>query len=187
MNPMNPSQKRSADADMPAIRTPRKAKTVSIPEGLELANAKAMARKWNPRGVIALLHESESADALMAGYCSFKTTLELISFLLEGTLATEVLDVWVKARENGFGISDKASAFQLQRKTLFDLLMNETLMTKEVLSLKLPLPNSEPFKGENHVYFSWIVTMWQLIDGAPHCFPDTDIDVAKVMGASLED
>ena len=187
MDPMNPSKKRSADADTTAIRTPKKAKTVNVLEGLELANAKAVARKWNPRGVMVLLREFESADALVAGYCRFKNTVELISFLVEGALATEVLDVWVKARENGFGISGKAYAFQLKRKTLFNLLMNGTPMTKEVLSLKLPLPNSEPFKGINRAYFSCIVTMWQLIDGAPHHFPDTDTDVAKVMGASPED
>lgn len=187
MNPINPSKKRSTDADTLAIGTPKKAKIVNVLEGLELANAKSMARKWNPRGVMVLLHEFASADAFVAGYCRFKNTLELNSFLVEGALATEVIDVWAKARGNRFGISDKDDAFDFKRKTLFDLLMNETLMTKEVLSLKIPLPNSKPFKGENRVYFSWIVTMWQLIDGAPHYFPDTNTDAAKLMGASPED
>lgn len=187
MNSTIPSKKRSSDADAPVIKSHKKVKIAKILERLELVFTKETVRYLNLPGLLNLPHGFDSAGDPVTSYCRVKDALELQSFLLEGMLAMEVLDVWVNARENRFGISDKASAFQLQRKTLLDLLMNETLMTKEVLSLKLPLHNSEPFKGVNRALFSWIVTMWQLIDGAPRHFPDTATDFAKAMGASPED
>ncbi|KAI9810553.1 MAG: hypothetical protein M1827_006226 [Pycnora praestabilis] len=158
---------------------------------VDILNKHREGRRNNPKGVRVCEVNMENNASVMAGYLGLGNTAKLRDLIEESDSAKGCLDRWFKQRHVGFGIPEKTSNTNWRKDTLWTYIEKPDLKLAAAMkahTVAVPL-DTRWGTTIDRGFYSFIVTMSQLIEEHPECFRGEEEggEVSPLLGITYED